>query len=258
MKNNTMLAAQMYTVRAFTQTPEGIRDSLEKVARIGYRAVQMSAWGPIEPERLKEYADGCGLEICVTHLSFDRITQDTEAVIREHKLWDCGYVGLGAMPEAYRGSREGFMAFIQAMEKPAKQIRDAGLHLVYHNHNFEMAKFDGKTGLELLMENTEPDWFQFEMDTYWVAAGGGDPAEWIRRLQGRMDIVHFKDMVYDPKTRGPVFAEIGNGNHNWPEILRACAETNVQYHIVEQDTCQGDPFDSLEASFKYLTRMGLR
>lgn len=258
MKNNTMLAAQMYTVREFTQTPEGIRDSLKKVADIGYKAVQMSAWGPIDPALLAEYAHENSLEICVTHIGFDRIVNDTERLIAEHKIWDCDYIGLGAMPEVYRDSAEGFVAFAKAMETPAKRIRDAGLHLVYHNHNFEMAKFDGKTGMEILMENTDPDTFQFEMDTYWVAAGGGDPADWIRRLRGRMDIVHFKDMVYDPQKHAATFAEIGQGNHNWQEILKACGEIGAKYHIVEQDTCKGDPFESLKISFDYLTRLGLR
>jgi len=258
MKNQTMLAAQMYTVRAFTQTPEGIRESLKKVADIGYKAVQMSAWGPIEPELLAEYANENSLEICVTHIGFDRIVGDTERLIEEHKIWDCDYIGLGSMPDCYRDSEEGFIAFAKAMEEPAKKIRDAGLHLVYHNHNFEMAKFGGKTGMEILMENTDPEAFQFEMDTYWIAAGGGDPADWIRRLRGRMDIVHFKDMVYDPEKKSSVFAEIGQGNHNWPEIIRACGEIGAKYHIVEQDTCKGDPFDSLRISFEYLTKMGLK
>lgn len=258
MKRNTMLAAQMYTVRAFTQTPEGIRESLKKVADIGYKAVQMSAWGPIAPELLAEYANETNLEICVTHIGFDRIVNDTEKLIAEHKIWDCDYIGLGAMPEEYRYTEEGFRAFAKAMAEPAKKIRDAGLHLVYHNHNFEMAKFNGKTGLEILMDETDPETFQFEMDTYWVAAGGGDPADWIRRLGGRMDIVHFKDMVYDPEKKAATFAEIGQGNHNWREILKACGEIGAKYHIVEQDTCKGDPFDSLRISFEYLTKLGLR
>jgi sugar phosphate isomerase/epimerase len=139
-----------------------------------------------------------------------------------------------------------------------KEIRDAGLKLIYHNHNFEMARFDGKTGLDILMEHTQPDWFQFEVDTYWVAAGGGDPSEWILKMDGRMDVVHFKDMVYDPASKGAIFAEIGQGNLNWQEIVRSCGQIGAKWHIVEQDVCRRDPYESLAISYRYLQHLGLR
>lgn len=254
----TMLAAQMYTVRAFTQTPEGIDDSLRKVRADGYEAVQMSGWKRIDPQQLKDMADSHGLEICATHVSFDEIVKDTKETIRQHKIWNTRYVGLGSMPDAYRDTEEGFRQFVKDIRPAGEEIAAAGLQLIYHNHNFEFAKFQGKTGMDILLEETDPSWFQFELDTHWVTAGGGDPAEWIRKVAGRMDVVHFKDMVYLPSEHRSVFAEIGEGNLNWPAIICACAETGVRYHIVEQDTCQRDPFESLAISLRYLQKMGLR
>lgn len=255
---NTMLAAQMYTLREFLQTPEGIGRALEKVRAIGYEAVQMSAWKRIDPKLLREMADQNGVEICATHVSFADIVEHTERTIEDHQIYGTQYVGLGAMPEEYRSSAEGMLAFTRDIAPAAKKIHDAGLTLIYHNHNFEMARFGGKTGLELLMEHTDPDCFQFEVDTYWITAGGGDPCEWIRKMKGRMDVVHFKDMVYDPASKGPLFAEIGQGNLNWQGIIKACGQIGAQWHIVEQDICQGDPFESLAVSYRYLQHLGLR
>ncbi|MGI6316289.1 MAG: sugar phosphate isomerase/epimerase family protein [Christensenellales bacterium] len=254
----TMLAAQMYTVRDFTQTSEGIDASLKKVRHIGYEAVQMSGWKRIDPQLLKDMADKHGLEICATHVSFDEIVKGTRETIRQHKIWGTKYIGLGSMPDMYRDTEEGFCQFVKDIRPAAEEIANAGMHLIYHNHNFEFAKFDGRTGMDILLEDTDPSWFRFELDTYWITAGGGDPAEWIRKVAGRMDVVHFKDMVYSSSERRSVFAEVGEGNLNWPAIIGACAETRIRYHIVEQDACQRDPFESLAISLRYLQKMGLR
>ena len=55
-----------------------------------------------------------------------------------------------------------------------------------------------------------------------------------------------------------VFAEVGEGNLNWPAILEACKEANIRWYIVEQDVCPGDPFESLAVSLRNLQAMGLK
>ena len=95
----TMIAAQMYTVRDFTKTPEGIAESIKKVKDIGYTAMQVSGLGPIDPSELKKIADDNGVEICATHTGFDRMRDDTQAVIDEHLLWNCKYPAIGSLPK---------------------------------------------------------------------------------------------------------------------------------------------------------------
>ena len=96
------------------------------------------------------------------------------------------------------------------------------------------------------------------LDTYWAQAGGADPAQWLRRLDGRVNCVHFKDMVFSPEDKGVRMAAIGEGNMNYPEILKACDDAHVEYGFVEQDNCYGeDPFLCLKRSYEYLTAQGL-
>lgn len=255
---STKLAAQMYTLREYTQTPEAIDSTLARVKEIGYDAVQMSAWGPIDPKELRALTDKHGLEICATHVSYDAIVNHTQETIENHRIWGTQYVGLGSMPNEFRNTEDGIRAFAKAIRPAGEAIAKAGQHLIYHNHNFELARFDDKTGLDILMEETDPSWFQFEIDTHWITAGGGDPAVWIHKVAGRMDIVHFKDMVYVPEEGRATFAEIGQGNLNWPAIISACADIGVQMHIIEQDTCRRCPFESLRMSLEYLHSMGLK
>ena len=63
--------------------------------------------------------------------------------------------------------------------------------------------------------------------------------------------LHLKDYVINDDNQ-PTFAEIGNGNLDWPRIIAAADEVGCEWFIVEQDTCAGDPFDSVKASFDYL------
>ncbi len=265
MNDKTVIAVQMYTLRHLTQTAEGIENCFRRLSEMGWKAVQMSAWGDVPDQQVRDLADRYGLLIPATHIGYDKLIHDTDAVIAQHKVFGAPYVGLGMMPGKFMGSVEGYEAFVDSIEPAAKAIRDAGLKFIYHNHNCEFERFGDRTGMDILMERTDPDWFQFEMDTYWVAAGGGDPAEWIQKLNGRMDVVHFKDMVYNVQggeyratPANAIFAAIGEGNLNWKRIIPACAEIRAKWMIVEQDECTRDPFDCLESSLHFLNKMGLR
>lgn len=254
---NTVLGAQLYTVREYMKTPEDIAKSLKRIKEIGYDAVQLSGLGPIDPYQLKDILDKEQLEAGATHISFERMQQDLDGVIREHKLWNCKYVGIGGMPGAYSTSGEGFAKFAKEASEIARKLNDNGLRFVYHNHSFEFQKFDGITGMEILFNESDPEVFEFEIDTYWVQAGGGDPIAWIKKMKNRMGVVHFKDMTISSE-RKQIMAEVGEGNLNWPGIVEACKEIGVRWYMVEQDVCQRNPFESLAISLKNLHSMGLK
>jgi sugar phosphate isomerase/epimerase len=246
------IAAQLYTLRDYTQTAEDLDRTLGRVAAIGYRAVQVSGIGPIEPARVKALADRHGLAICATHVPYARLKDDLEAVVAEHRLWNCRYAGLGMIPRHYyEAGCEGFEAFAKEMAGIAAKLHDAGLQFVYHNHKLEFERFGDSTGMDLLLRGTDPRTFHFELDTYWVQAGGGDPAAWIRKLDGRMKVVHLKDMAIVKDEQ--VFAELGEGNLNWDAILDACRAIGMEWYVVEQDVCRRDPFESLAISWRFLS-----
>ena len=242
------LAAQLYTIRQYTQNPEDIKVSLGKIKNIGYNAVQVSGFGKIDPHLLKEYIDEYELEICVTHTPFERIVEDTANVISEHKLWNCKYIGLGSMPSQYRNTKEGCDEFLRLILPATEKIYDSGLKFMYHNHRFEFAKIDGAlTAIEYMAEKTQPEKFGFLADFYWVQAGGASPEHFIKTYADRIDIVHFKDMaVADDKI---IMAEIFEGNMDYDSIYAECLKNNVKWVAIEQDVCPADPFDSLKISF---------
>lgn len=254
MKTPT-IAAQLYTLRDFTKTPEDLDKTFKKVKEIGYNAVQVSCIGPIDDQFVKDTADKYGLTICATHIKFDRLKTDMDNVIKQHKLWNCKYVGIGSMPGEYRKDAESFKKFAKEASKYGKVLLDNGLQLIYHNHAFEFQKFNGKTGMDILLEECDPKSFSFELDTYWIQTGGANPVDYIRKMKNYIHVIHLKDMVGGPDSKS-VMAEIGEGNLDWNEIMKACNDANVEWCAVEQDICQRSPFESLAISQKYLQSIG--
>ena len=249
------LGAQFYTLRTHTQTPEGIRETFRRVKEIGYDAVQISAIGKdIPASLLAELSREYGLPITCTHTSFDRIVNDTDRVIEEHKLFGCTEIGLGAMNGEFRGSKENLERFIATLAPAVEKIRAAGLTFGYHNHAFEfdpLSDADG-VGFDVLVEKT--DW-NFILDTYWVAYAGGDPVDFIRRLKGRVLNLHFKDMKTSPKGE---ICPVGQGVLDFGAIVAAAEETGISYGLVEQDnapdlaTAERDEFAQMAESYAHL------
>ena len=252
----SVIAAQLYTVREFLKTPADIATSLKKVRQIGYEAVQRSGLGEIAPEELCKIADGEGLKICSTHVAFERLRDETDAVIEEHRILGCEHPAAASMPGDCRTSAEGFMRFAKEADEVGRKLAAAGMTFSYHNHSFEFQRFAGRLGMEIIFGESDPKHVKAELDTYWVQHGGGDPAAWIDRLRNRIALLHLKDMVVAEGEQA--FAEVGEGNLNWPKILKAARGAGVAWYIVEQDTCRRDPFESLKISFENLRAMGLQ
>jgi sugar phosphate isomerase/epimerase len=250
---SSCIAAQLYTLRDFLTTPADVATTLQRVKAIGYEAVQLSGLGPIAPEELATILQGEGLVPVITHIGFQRLDSDLEAVIAEHKLWGCPHVAIGGMPGEYR-SREGYVAFAKWATTLAQRLAIDDLTFSYHNHSFEFEKFDGKTGMELLFDAAD-FLVKAELDTYWVQHGGANPVTWIQKFTGRIAVMHFKDMGF--VNGNQAMAEVGEGNLEWPAIIAACRAAGVEWYAVEQDVCQRDPFESLTISLRNLKAMGL-
>ena len=252
-----ILGAQMYNLRMFTQKERDLDLSLKRVAAIGYKTVQISGIGDIAARRVREICDKYGLKIVLTHMNADRVMYDTDAVILENEIMGCGYIGIGMMPDRYRC--DAWLDQFAADYLPAaRKIAAAGKLMMYHNHEFEFSKINGKRVMDHLAESFAPSEMGFTIDTYWMQAGGADILDWIAKLKGRIPCVHLKDMDVLPDRR-VVMAPIMEGNINFPKILEALkADGGVKYLLIEQDDCLESPFICLEKSYKNLSSLGYR
>jgi len=247
------LGVQMFTLRAYTQNAKDLQQCLGKIKDIGYRSIQVSAFGRIAADEIARLCQKFELEIGGTHVSWDRFQNDLDAVIDEHKLWRCRHTAIGMIPPAEYLSMSGMDRFLKELEPISTQLREAGMTFSYHNHAHEFLHFDGKPWLQHLLDRAPAELLKIELDTHWVVAGGGDPAVWVDKCGDRMPLLHLKDFKVNAEYRRN-FAPVGDGNMNWAAILAAAADHPIEYYFVEQDNCYGeDEFECLARSYQFLT-----
>ncbi len=197
----------------------------------------------------------------------DLLATDFERIVRRCQQFDAHYVRNGMLPRSCFSSYDGYMRAAEGINEYGRRLSEYGIKLYLHTHHYEFQRFGRKFGLELLAENTDPRYIGFELDTHWVQRGGQNPAKWIRKLAGRVDLLHLKDYrIQLPEAAGMTraslqgcieFGEIGEGNLDWDEIFAAAAESGVRYYPIEQDNTYGrNPFDSLAISVRNLHEMG--
>lgn len=245
------VAVQIYTVRDHLKTPKDIVASLKKIRAIGYQAVELIGLPLVNDAELKQILDGEGLVCCGNHEDYNALREDPSAVADHLDRLCCKYTACSCSASVDFNNAISVELFISELNRAGKTLAERGKALCYHNHSIEFFHLRNRPILEIIYETTNPRHLQGELDTYWVQHGGGDPADWCRRLKGRLPLLHMKDYGFSIENK-PCFAEIGYGNFSWKEILAAAESSGCEWFIVEQDTCPGDPFDSLKMSFDYI------
>ena len=248
------VGAQLYTVRDACRTLEDFSETLKKIADIGYRSVQISGTCAYEPQWLAGQLEAAGLVCVLTHTAAGRLLNEPVKVAQDHDVFGCQYVGLGyhAFEEAKHSSD--IDAFIAEYAGTVRTLHEHGKYFMYHNHDGECRHVDGKPILEWLAEKWKPEDVGFTLDTFWIQAGGGDPAWWIEHLAGRVPCIHLKDFAYGRK-----MAVIGEGNINFDRVFEKAEAAGTAYMLVEQDDCNGeDPFECLRRSYQNLNAFGFR
>ena len=252
---DSQIAITLFNLRDYCQTAEDFDKTLGKLKDIGFKAVQISCIGPIEPAEVKRILDKNEMFCCATHEGLAGLRNNFEDIVAKMKLWECDFTALG-YPGDDCWSLEGMLALAKELDEIGGKFKAEGLKLGFHNHHYEFVKYTNKTFLDELYDRA-PNLYG-ELDTYHTVGGGGDPVQWIHKLEGRMPVCHFKDFsIID---REPVSCEVGEGNLNWAPIIQACKDTNVRWYTIEQDDPlpHRDIWDSTELSYKNLTAMGVK
>ncbi|MCQ2412702.1 MAG: sugar phosphate isomerase/epimerase [Sphaerochaetaceae bacterium] len=278
--SNAKIALNMSMVK-FIMWEKGPDYTFEKVKDAGISYFELSQVDMTD-DFIKATLDASakhGVKVMSTSCNFEPLfgpsakgldlVRDLDKIIDVNHKLGVTYVRDSLMPRSCMRSEEGFHKAAEVFNKYGKILKDNGLKLYYHNHHFEFEKFNGKTGYDILIDETDPELVGFEIDVHWAQRGGADPIKYIKKLDGRCDMVHLKDLkiVFPDIEPSPQellhkeqcirFAEIGEGNLDMPEIIRASIASKAVYLPIEQDSCYGkDPFDCLKLSVSNIKKMG--
>ena len=245
------IALQLYTVR--DELARDFEGTLRRVAEIGYTAVEFAGFLERPASKLYAILKELNLQVAGAHVPVEDLETDLEAIVEYHLEIGNQYLVVPSAPEERRRDRKRFRSFAHALNDIGADIQDYGLKICYHNHAYELEDFGGQTGMEILLETTEPETVGIELDTYWIKYGGADPAELLRRLAGRCPLVHLKDMADDEQRST---AEIGTGTMDFDAIFAAAEEAGVQWYIVEQDETARPSLESARISLENLKARG--
>lgn len=263
--------------------------TLAQVARLGVRTVELASMHGRSAAEMRAALDRAGLRCRSVHVAATATVPGADGLNFDD-------VGRLADELSILGARDAVLPLFQAPKRPGwgepiplaalarpggvpvpadryermadflnetgAILKRRGIAIGYHNHNFELAPLGKGSGLQILLDRTDPRIVRFEMDTGWLSAAGQDPIEWLRRYPRRFSQMHVKDL----KASTPVNfhlrqepAEVGAGRLDWPAILAAARQARVGRYFVEQDPPFAGPrIDAIARSLTYLRVLSRR
>jgi sugar phosphate isomerase/epimerase len=243
---------QLYSLRdVLPGDPQGV---LRQVTGFGYHQIEsyegpMGMFWGMGPAGFREYMDELGMELiashCNIHENFEQKAADAASIDMKYLI--CPWIGAQESMDAYREQADLF-------NRCGEICRREGLRFAYHNHAYTFEPVDGIFPQDVLMENTDPDLVDYELDIYWVVAAGADPAEWLRKYPDRFTLSHVKDRKADASpSETDATVTLGTGMIDYGPLLRVARENGMEYFIVEQEQYEGTtPLDSAKDNALYM------
>ena len=252
----TKLGIQISSVKDYLQTPEDVLESFRKVSDIGYDTIQIQWINPEVPtEFIQAALKETNLKCIGTQDYYDVVISHLDEVIEMNDLWGGTYITVSGLPERYQ-SYEGCLEYAKELNKLSEFLETKGKILNFHPRLMDVFQYGDKNSLEIIFENTRRE-FQFLLDIYHIIHGGLDPIEWIYKVEGRNDLIHFKDGFEETKVHH-VLMPTGQGSIQWQPIFDATIKTGVNYAFAEQETFEKEPFQCLKESYDYLVANGIK
>jgi sugar phosphate isomerase/epimerase len=256
----------LYTVRDDMAT--NAKATLQAVADDGYKYIEAAGYDNgkfynMTPIEFKNLLKEIGLQPISTHQgsvtldNADTMIADVKAAGFKYFVVPVPPMGLFKFDGATQtmGMTGGAANLANILTTLGKKCKKAGIQLLYHNHDFEYKKdSDGIVPIDYLLENTDPNFVNFQMDLYWVTKAGADPIAYFKKYPGRFKIWHVKDM--DDQGR---FAPVGNGHIDFVKILANKKLSGMKYYMVEQDrTFDMTPLEAIKISHEGLKKLGFK
>lgn len=252
-------------LQLYTLGPDAAKDldgTLKAVAGIGYRSIEMAGLLGRTPAQMKAALDAAGLACASAHIQargpgsfgddLGKLAEGLQAIGVKTAVLPSPLIPerLEQRPASGEGIGDWFRRVLGQMtvddwkanadflNEKAAILGKAGIKVGYHNHNFEFAPLGSTTGMEILLQRTDPALVTFELDAGWVAAAGLDPAAVFARHKGRFSLMHVKDIKAETQ---PNYAlrmdptEVGSGKLDWKTLLPAAHAAGVRGFYVEQE-----------------------
>ena len=267
--------------------------TMEMLARIGYKEIEFfgpysfsssddkERWKAVAPsvgfsgsgffgrtaKEVKRILDDNGLSAPSMHTGMDSLNNAMDELAEAAHVLGTKYVILPSAPT--QPDLDSYKMLADNFNKVGEEARKRNIHFAYHNHGNGLKPIGGTVPFDLILDRTHPDNVFFEIDIYWMTAGGVDVCEYLDKYNGRFRLMHVKDMAKDVRFSGdggdpaqwielfPYLENAGEGVLDLEKILSSAKRSGVEHFIVERDLAP-NPEDDLRRSFTYLKGVELK
>jgi sugar phosphate isomerase/epimerase len=236
---------QLYTLRR----PLGLdfEGVLLEVGEMGYEEVEFAGYFGRPPQAVRRILGRAGLDAPAAHVGFDALGADWSRTLGVAAEIGHRWVVVPWIPAEARTGTDGYRRVAERFNRAGDEALRAGLRFGYHNHDFEFEPTpEGDLPFDILLEETDPELVDFEMDIFWTVRGGGDPLEYFRRFPGRFPLAHLKDM-----DEAGTMVDVGAGTVDFGTILAARELAGLRHAFVEHDSPE-DPMATARTSLAHL------
>ena len=204
------------------------------------------------------------LSVISLHTDLGSLEREPENVAEDAKTFDTDTVVITGMYRFDYSNESSVRELAKRLNKAGEALKQTGLSLLYHNHNVELLHVKpGLRAYDILMDDTDPAFVNFEFDSYWFTDGGADAKGWMRRLGNRMKLWHVTDR--GSRLSGPAMTpilkadsmELGTGNMDLDGMKEIALANGIQAVVLEshKNWVDKDPVRSLEVSAQWLNQI---
>ena len=265
---------QLYSARE--QAEKDLRAVLVALKEQGYHGVEFAGFYGHSAQDINNLLSDVGLLPASSHVPLKTMQEDPQGVIAYHAAIGCKYMAVPYVDEHNRPGQSGFAELIPFLYRFGQMCRDAGIQLLYHNHDFEFLKVSGIYGLDFIYDAIPAELLKTQVDTCWVKYAGVDPITYLAQYKGRAPIVHLKDFVSDNTGRTPYaligldddtgvdysgfsYRPFGHGSQDAEGLVQAAIDAEAQWLVLEQDDPSGaSPFEDAQQSMETFIRLGVK
>lgn len=274
-------AVQQIMLGSVTKNEKQTRETLKAIKEAGYDGIELNGFmirstsfmvrmmtkmagmpvGKGGDYDWKGILDEAGLSVVSVHEDLGTIQREPENVIAEAKKFVTDKVVITGMYRFDYSDKAAVLKLAKDLNEAGAKLKEGGIQLLYHNHNCEFRKVEtGKTAYDLLIEETNPEYVNFELDSYWATEAGVSAIALMKQLGERMRLYHINDRgtrIVGPSMT-PILKsdsmELGYGNMNLEELIEQALSVNVDAIILEshKNWAEKSPIKSLQLSVKFL------
>lgn len=271
------IGLQLYSIREDME--KDMDSALRQVKEMGYDCVEFAGYFGHSAEEVKAMLDKYGLECVSVHQAPQLFVDEGQKAVDYIKTLGVKYAAVPWYEKDKLAGSPEWDNTVKMFTDVAELLKKNGIKMMYHNHDFEFNKVDGKFILDWIYDTIPQDLIEPEVDTCWVHYAGYNPAEYLLKYSGRINIVHLKDFACKNLGGGPVYAlidedgnekkgskedngfefrPVGHGIQNIPSIIEASEKAGASVLIVEQDQSNDrPPMEAAKMSREYLKSLGL-